>query len=637
MTLTSNQTTGRRVPPGYFVQTNGVWRDLGEKRPPAQLTTCAVFVIALLRSRSDRDWSIELDFVNPDGRHCSLIVPRTGLSNYRELSDFCNAAGLFVLPRGAADFAEYLALCVGSEDLPRHRLTMKLGFNVFPDAACPDRLAFVMPGSTFLPHFEKVPEPNERLVFRSQFADTAFAAYIGSGDLEMSRGLLKMVRNDPAAIFAVCASLAGPFLELAGVDSFIVHFYGRSSTGKTTRLQLAAMVWGKPLDPQTAGNEETLVERWHGTANSLENLATKHNGIVLCIDELGGNTDEALSVYNQTSGRGKNRMTREGGIQIQRKWSLATVSTGELSLAERLEAYSGKPVKTGEAIRGLSLPMDDIPCYVDLSAEDASQHVQSIKDRVFETYGVIGPHFVQAVLDTFGTERVLRDELHEAVKIAHEDLTKVISRHIRSLDAAQIRALRRFAFIQIIGEWAANEILPFAESEIQAAVETVALAWLRAQPVLSADGQLVEQLRDWVIRHMGQMIKYADVMPGQHEVFIPTITKGIRYKRWILLTEADFAEACQGLSVRAAGNILRRLGVLQPESEDRHKRRQALPALGLPETAFYSIVVANLLPEEARADISGDDFQVGEPPVGNEEIGQPYSPNDISSIPYPKL
>ena len=51
-------------------------------------------------------------------------------------------------------------------------------------------------------------------------------------------------------------------VNATGIDTIIVHLHGRSSTGKTFRLQAAASLWGKPLDPQTAGNDVTLIERW---------------------------------------------------------------------------------------------------------------------------------------------------------------------------------------------------------------------------------------------------------------------------------------------------------------------------------------------------------------------------------------
>lgn len=599
--MTTNTTPEHIVPPDYFVDANGVWRTLGDKRPPLRLTTTAAYVTALLRDVSASDWSVEIEFTNPDGEVRTLLVPYAQILGRRDLSQQCTAVGLFVLPRGEGEFAEYLAQCAGSAELPRHRLTTKLGLNVLPDAACADRLAFVLPTETLLPSAETIPATTERLVFRPPFANPAFSAYARAGTFEESRELLQLVRDDPVAIFVLVASLAAPFLEPAGVDSIIAHLHGRSSTGKTTRLQLVAMLWGKPLDPQTAGNDVTLIERWHGTANSMENLATTHNGMVLCVDELGGNTDQDFSVYNQTSGRGKNRMTRDGGMQAQRKWSLLTVSTGEVSLSDRLEAASGKPAKTGEVIRGLSIPMDDLPAYAGMTTEAASQHVQTLKTRLLQTYGTIGPMFAQYVLDTFGTATALREELHAAIDVRHAELVETAKAAGYELEPPQVRALRRFALMRVIGGWAADETLPFSEADIQSAIEVVTLAWLNALPPLNDEDQIVGQVRDWIIRHLGQMIRYTDDTGHEDEPYIPRETKGIRHRRWILLTETDFAEACDGTSTMVAGKLLKRLGILDGEG-GKHKKRHRLAGLGLPDTFFYSIVTSKLLPETEQAE-----------------------------------
>ena len=594
--MSTNPLPARIVPPDYCVDANGVWRDLGEKRPPLRLTTTAAYVIALLRDVNAADWSVEIEFTNPDGQPCTLLVPYTHILGRRDLSQQCTAAGLFVLPRGENEFAEYLAQCAGSAELPRHRLTTKLGLNLLPDAVCPDRLAFVLPGKTLLPNPETVPAPAERLVFRPPFANPAFAAYASAGTLEESRELLTLVRDDPVAVFILSASAAAPFLEMAGVDSIIVHLHGKSSTGKTTRLQLVAMLWGKPLDPQTAGNDVTLIERWHGTANAAENQAATHNGMVLCKDELGGNEDPGFSIYNQTSGRGKSRMTRDGGVQMQRKWSLLSVSTGEVSLTDRLEAASGKPAKTGEVIRGLSIPLDGLPAYEGMPTEAASQHVQALKTQLTQVYGTIGPAFAQYVIDTFGTASDLRVQLQVAIDRRHAELVDYARAKGKELEPPQIRALRRFALMRVVGEWAAVEYLPFSEEEIDAAIKLVAMTWLDSLPVLNDEDRIVGQVRDWVIRHLGQMIRYGEEIGDENAPYIPSVTKGIRYRRWTLLTEADFAEACDGTSTMVAGKLLKRLGILDGEG-GKHKKRHQLGGLGLPETYFYSILTARLLPE----------------------------------------
>lgn len=648
--MSTDTPSERFVPPDYHVDAAGVWRYLGEKRPPQRLTTTAAFVTALLRDVKAADWSVELEFTNPDGEVRTLLVPYAHILARRDLTQLCVGAGLFVLPRGESDFAEYLAQCAGNPELPRRRLTTKLGLNPLPDAACPDRLAFVLPARTLLPSPEVVPEPVESLVFRPMFSSDAHSAYTSAGTFEESRELLHMVRDDPVAIFVLVASLIAPFLEPAGVDSIIAHLHGRSSTGKTTRLQLVAMLWGKPLDPQTAGNEVTLIERWHGTANSMENLATTHNGMVLCVDELGGNTDQDFSVYNQTSGRGKNRMTRDGGMQAQRKWSLLTVSTGEVSLSDRLEAASGKPAKTGEVIRGLSIPMDDLPAYEGMTTEAASQHVQSLKTRLLQTYGTIGPMFAQVVLDTFGTMSALREALHAGIEVRHAELVETAKAAGHELEPPHIRALRRFALMCVIGEWAADETLPFSEGEIQTAIEVVTLAWLNALPSLNDENQIVGQVRDWIIRHLGQMIVYREDPGYEHEQepfpFIPSVTKGIRHRRWILLTDSAFAEACDGTSAMVAGKLLKRLGILDGEG-GKHKKRHQLAGLGLPETYFYSIVTAKLLPDTERADAQAAStpqstgntgVKRSDPPPAKKTVDEDEDDNDDDlDLPVPRF
>lgn len=294
-------------------------------------------------------------------------------------------------------------------------------------------------------------------------------------------------------------------------------------------------------------------------------------------------------------------MTRDGGVQTQRKWSLLNVSTGEVSLTDRLEAASGKPAKTGEVIRGLSIPLDGLPAYDGLTTEEASQHVQALKTCLVQAYGMIGPAFAQYVLDYFGTATTLREELQAAIEVRHAELIDKVRVENSELEPPHIRALRRFALMRVIGEWAAEDFLPFSESEIEAAVDLVAMTWLDSLPALNDEDRIVGQIRDWVIRHLGQMIRYGDETGHEHEPYIPSVTKGIRHRRWILLTETAFAEACDGTSTMVAGKLLKRLGILDGEG-GKHKKRHLLGGLGLPETFFYSILTAKLLPETEQAD-----------------------------------
>jgi len=69
-------------------------------------------------------------------------------------------------------------------------------------------------------------------------------------------------------------------LGLAGCEGGGLHLLGRSSTGKTTALRLAASVWGR-------GETPGFVRAWRATTNGLEGAAAGATDTVLILHELG--------------------------------------------------------------------------------------------------------------------------------------------------------------------------------------------------------------------------------------------------------------------------------------------------------------------------------------------------------------
>ena len=593
-------TQARLVPENFEVTDNGLFRATNPSRPSVRITTSAVEVTGLLRDPDqNNDWTVEITFLDADRNRRQLLIPYTKIAAPRDLVQTCSKAGLLILSNRDKDFSDYLALCASHSDLPRYRITKKLGFNVLPDAEVKNRLVFVRPDETLVPTgLDTVPPPSESMVFRPQIENPVLGAYTSSGTFAESYDLLSQVKDDPVAIFCLCTSLSAPFLELAGVDNFIVHMFGKSSIGKTTRLQLAAMLWGKPLDPQTAGNDVTLIERWNSTSNAMEILTATHNGMLLCIDELGGNIDDTISVYNPTSGRGKSRMTRDGGMQASHHWSLPVLSTGELSIWERIQASTGKAPKTGEAIRALDIPLDDIPVYATWSTEQASQHIQALKSRMTETYGTIGPAFAQAVINLYGTSSSLKEDLAPAINEHHAILVEKATAAACELQSPHLRTLRRFAFIRVIGGQAAEDFLPFEASKIEEAVDLVTLAWLKSLPALDDKEQTIDQFRDWIVSNLGQMAVY-----GNQGTYIPNVTRGIRYQDKLLLTKEHFANVCQsiGTSPTTFAKSLKKMEALECEAQKLTKRL-ALGELELKNVPFYVIVLDKLLTEAEQAE-----------------------------------
>jgi hypothetical protein len=98
-----------------------------------------------------------------------------------------------------------------------------------------DRAVFVLPGETI------GPRGGERVILDA----AATGAYEARGTIQEWRdGAAKLAGCHALPVLAISAALAGPLLHLADVEGGGVHFFGQSSKGKTTLLQMAASVWG---------------------------------------------------------------------------------------------------------------------------------------------------------------------------------------------------------------------------------------------------------------------------------------------------------------------------------------------------------------------------------------------------------
>lgn len=136
------------------------------------------------------------------------------------------------------------------------------------------------------------------------------------------------------AVYA--ASLASPVLHLLRHPGFVVSLDGRTSSGKTTAIKLAASAWGNPDE------NEGLVYMWNETAKFMQNRACELAHLPLCIDETkqweGRPAQLSKCVYDLTKGSERGRMLSGRQAQEQRSWRLVTFSTGEDPLAQSSES-----------------------------------------------------------------------------------------------------------------------------------------------------------------------------------------------------------------------------------------------------------------------------------------------------------
>src|SRR5260370_6370261 len=109
---------------------------------------------------------------------------------------------------------------------------------------------------------------------------------------------------------------------------------------------MAASVWG--------GGSAGYVRSWRATSNGLEGVALAHCDALLCLDELSQvPAREAGEVaYMLGNESGKSRSSREGLARTAAKWRVLFLSSGEVSLADKV-GEGCRSAATGPDVRVL--------------------------------------------------------------------------------------------------------------------------------------------------------------------------------------------------------------------------------------------------------------------------------------------
>ena len=130
-----------------------------------------------------------------------------------------------------------------------------------------------------------------------------------------------------------------------------MHYFGPSSTGKTTALIVAGSTYG--------GGPKGYIRQWRATDNALESIAALHNDGFLCLDEIGQASSRVVSevAYMLPNGQGRARANRDGNAKEIKSWNIVFMSTGELPLADSIALDSNRNTMAGQNVRIL-----DIPC-----------------------------------------------------------------------------------------------------------------------------------------------------------------------------------------------------------------------------------------------------------------------------------
>lgn len=490
-------------------------------------------------------------------------------------------SGVNISPSQLEPFKRYIQKSCAMPELPTKYTVNETGF-------ISDMLAFVYGDEVFVGKSETENDNSFISTVKSASGLTAQGTFE-----DYSENVLK-ASVTPATKFAICAALSAPLAQLIGLEGGGAHIYGPSGSGKSTLLQAFASVMGTGAEPGD-GSKESSILRWSSTGNSLEALSAERSGLGIAIDELGAFKGNKLSavLYTFLSGKGKARLTSALNLAKQHKASVLLMSSGELSIEEKLR-LSREQINAGLLARlpSIFISAEDMATEGETLTETASR-IESYKDACATYGGTAGPLFIQRMLDRYENRAELDADVSKQWEDALAELANLASNSI------QRRIIRKFALVLTAGYLAIDlNILPFTEEEIGEAVIFMLERCLNDLNASKTDAErAVDRLTDYLRKNYHKL-------PHSDEFDIKSTVEGYKHSDYLLLLPETFKRICQDVTPSQVGDELKKVGALKHD-DGKQKYRVMLPCTEKRQY-FYCIhnhFIDDILLEELEAEL----------------------------------
>lgn len=147
---------------------------------------------------------------------------------------------------------------------------------------------------------------------------------ISVGSLEEWVKAYEIAKKSPVARFMVAASVAPPLLEILNERIFLVHIWAKTTSGKTTALNLGASAIGS----------EKVIRTFDATQNGLIGAAADVSDYAFLVDEKQVadsrmNEQHSRFIYALTNGIGRTKLNRDSTLKSRQEWQTIIITTGE--------------------------------------------------------------------------------------------------------------------------------------------------------------------------------------------------------------------------------------------------------------------------------------------------------------------
>jgi len=538
----------------FRVTDSGVWFQTEDMDGP--LWICRKLdIIARTRDKGGDNWGLLVRFADPDGTVKEWNIPAELLaaSEGAEVVKGLMSRGLLIGagPKAKQRLLEYLCRYDGSE---RATIVGRLGWH---DGA------FLLPDG-------QLGDSAESLVFQASGKQREVMQCAGTL-LDWQQQVARYCVGNSRLAFAVSVAFAGPLLDVIGGESGGFHFYGDSSQGKTTLLQVAASVYGTPGFLQT----------WRATDNAIEAIAAAYSDCLLPLDEIHQCDPRIVgeTVYMLGNGRGKTRANDRGGSRGSvAEWRLLFLSSGEKTLAAHM-AEARKEMKAGMEIRMLAVQADagqSLGLFDDLHDKGSGKALADhLKAGIAKFHGTAARAYIgRLVLERGQLGAVIRQQL---TRFCDEVLPGDVHGQAH-------RAASRFALVAVAGELASMwGVTAWPQGVAWSAAKVCFADWLKSRGTTGnkEDADMLAKVRLFFEQNGEARFTRLSVETVLHEEdgqatdpddHAPkTISRcGYRVKdkvsgliKFYVLAESFRNEVCAGLDVGRVCKLLQAAGALE--------------------------------------------------------------------------
>jgi len=581
------------LPAGFVRQDDGIWYQSKDSKGNDRIErVCSpISVVALTRNHDNEGWGMLIEVTDPDGNVNSWIMEKRLLSSYGDVyRQELLSRGLEINPAyGAQRLHEFISLVHPEKRL---RTVSRVGWHgdvfLLPDATYGDAGC------------EEV-----RL-----YPDIKTHNFGVAGDLaEWQENVGKYCVSNSRLLFAVAIALAAPLLQLMDEGSGGFHYFGHSSRGKTTALLVAGSVCG-------GRGRNGYKSSWRATSNGLEGIAVAHCDGLLCLDEISEVNTRALheAAYMLSNGMGKARATKSGEARAQAKWRLLYLSTGELTLADKLSEDGAGRATAGQSVRLVDIPAEadeHLGLFEELHGDpDAKTFAERLGKGSREFYGSALRSFLERLTAELPAARGKVARVKEGFQSTYCP---------PDADSQVTRVCSRFALVAAAGELGIEYgVLPWSQGASVSAAAKCFQAWLRNRGGVGALElqQGVAQVKAFFLKHGSSRFE----IWGENESSVTYNRAGFRRKdsngAWAYyVPKAIFDnEIAKGFDARRLLNEFKRLGLLIPGSDGSPSRVVRDPAIGKTSRYYHfradivgdSVTEAPLAPGASLQAVTGD-------------------------------